>query len=189
MKAQDLTANPLDGNGFKPSNPDVDFHGQKRTNQTHASRTDPEARLYRKGPDKESKLSHMGHTLMENRHGLIINVAVTEANGTAERDATLSMLDESQTTHQIRPKTLGADKGYDAGAFFREIEKREIEPHIPLVNEPRDPRAASPKLRPDVEARQRMKTRMECFDRTGLAQLPQPSPAIRAALSIKPVAI
>jgi Transposase DDE domain len=150
-----------DGNGFKPSNPDVDFHGQKRTNETHQSRTDPEAMLYRKGPGKEAKLSHMGHTLTENRHGLIINVTVTEANGTAERDATLAMLDELQATHQKQPKTLGADKGYDAGEFFRELESRAIEPHVPLVHEPSDP-AKTPhqKRKAPMEARQRMQARM-----------------------------
>jgi hypothetical protein len=89
----------------------VDFHGQKRTNETHQSRTDPEAKLYRKGRGQEAKLSHLGHTLAENRHGLIVNVTVTEANGTAERQATLDMLDEWKATHQRQPKTLGADKG------------------------------------------------------------------------------
>lgn len=72
---------PHDDNGFKPSNPEVDFHGQRRTNDTHCSRTDPEAKLYRKGRGKEAKLSHMGHALAENRHGLIMTVAATEASG------------------------------------------------------------------------------------------------------------
>ena len=150
-----------DGNGFKPSNPDVDFHGQKRTNETHQSRTDPQARLYRKGPGKEAKLSHMGHTLTENRHGLIINATVTEANGTAEREATLYMLDELKTTHQTEPKTLGADKGYDAGEFFRALELRDIEPHVPLVKSPSDPEATPhQKRKAAIEARQRMQARM-----------------------------
>ncbi len=96
-----------DDNGFQPRNVAVDFHGQKRTNATHQSRTDPEAKLYRKGRGKEAKLAHMGHTLGENRHGLIMAVAVTEANGTAERTAALDMLDELKVTHGIQPKTLG----------------------------------------------------------------------------------
>jgi hypothetical protein len=75
-----------------PSNPEVDFHGQKRTNETHESRSDPETKLYCKDPGKEAKLSHMGHALTENRHGLIVNVTVSEANGTAKRQATLEML-------------------------------------------------------------------------------------------------
>jgi transposase len=152
---------PKDADGFQPRNVAVDFHGQKRTNATHASRTDPEAKLYRKGRGKEAKLAHMGHTLGENRHGLIMAVAVTEANGTAERTAALDMLDELKRTHGIQPKTLGADKGFDDGEFFRDVESRRIEPHVPLVKEPRKP-AEVPyhKQRPGVEARQRMKARM-----------------------------
>jgi transposase len=150
-----------DSNSFKPSNPDVDFHGQKRTNETHASKTDPEAKLYRKGRGKEAKLSHMGHVLTENRHGLIVTIAVTEANGTAEREATLDMLDHLKTTHRREPVTLGGDKGYDDGEFFQDLESRHIEPHIPLVKEPVDPKLVKQKGRvPGIEARQRMKSRM-----------------------------
>ena len=152
---------PKDANGFQPRNADVDFHGQKRTNDTHASRTDPEAKLYRKGQGKEAKLAHLGHTLGENRHGLIVAIAVTEANGTAERSAALDMLDELKATHRVQPKTLGADKGYDDGEFFQDVEVRQIEPHVPLVKEPRDPQKVPyHKQRAGVEARQRMKTRM-----------------------------
>jgi hypothetical protein len=152
---------PKDGNGFQPRNVAVDFHGQKRTNATHASRTDPEAKLYRKGRGREAKLAHMGHTLGENRHGLIVAVAVTEANGTAERAAALGMLDELKATHGMQPRTLGADKGYDDGEFFQDVESRQIEPHVPLVKEPRDPTAVPyHKQRPGVSARQRMKARM-----------------------------
>jgi transposase len=154
------TEPPPDGNGFKPSNPDVDFHGQTRTNETHQSRTDPEAKLYRKGRGKEAKLSHMGQALNENRNGLIVGVQVTEANGTAERTAALEMVDELKTKHGKKPKTLGADKGYDSGAFLLELEQRSIEPHIPLVKSPRDPKTVSdPKQKLGVEARQRMKER------------------------------
>ena len=153
-------APPADGNGFKPSNPEVDFHGQKRTNETHRSRVDPEAKLYRKGKGKEAKLSHMGHALNENRNGLIVGIAATEANGTAERAAALEMVDELQAKHGRKPKTLGADKGYDSGEFYRELEQRSIEPHVPLVKEPRDPaEVACKQRRPGVEARQRMKAR------------------------------
>jgi transposase len=150
-----------DGNGFQPRNPDVDFHGQKRTNETHRSRTDPEARLYRKGPGKEAKLSHMGHALGENRHGLLLAVAVSEASGTAERAAAVEMLDDV-ATQGLRPKTLGADKGFDSGEFLLDLESRRIVPHVPLVKEPTDP-ASVPHLkrRPGIEARQRMKARQE----------------------------
>lgn len=150
-----------DGNGFQPSNPDVDFHGQKRTNETHQSRTDPESKLYRKGPGKEAKLSHMGHVLAENRHGLILTITTTEASGTAEREATISMLDDLKATHGRVPKTLGGDKGFDDGDFFGTLEKREIEPHIPLVKDPVDPRTVKDKKRlPGIRARRRMKRRM-----------------------------
>ena len=153
-------APPGDGNGFKPSNPEVDFRGQKRTNATHASRTDPEAKLYRKGRGKEAKLSHMGHALSENRHGLVLGVTATEANGTAERAAALDMVDALTAAHGKTPKTLGADKGYDAGEFFLGVEKRSVVPHVPLVGEPRDPEGlADGAQKAGVEARQRMKGR------------------------------
>ena len=117
----------------------MDFRGQKRTNETPQSRTDPEARRYRKGRGKEANLAHLGHTLGENRHGLIVAITVTAANGTAEREAALAMLDELQTRHAVRPTTLVADKGFDSGEFVRALEARTIEPHVPLVKEPRDP--------------------------------------------------
>jgi transposase len=146
--------------GFKPRNVEVDFHGQKRTNETHQSRTDPEARLHRKGPGKEAKLSHMGHALTENRHGLIVGITITEANGTAEREAALDLVDELQATHQRKVKTLGADKGYDSGEFFQALEAREIEPHVPLVKEPCDlDDVVHAQRKPGVEARHRMKER------------------------------
>ena len=156
----DSQSSTHDANGFKPRNAEVDFHGQKRSNDTHRSRTDPEAKLYRKGKGKEAKLSHMGHVLNENRNGLIVGIVVTEASGTAERDAALELVDEADATHGVKPKTLGADKGYDDGGFFQKVEARQIEPHIPLVKEPRDPaKVPCQKQRPGVEARQRMKTR------------------------------
>jgi transposase len=158
----DSGSSPADGNGFQPRNAEVDFHGQKRTNETHQSRTDPEAKLYRKGRGKEAKLSHMGHVLSENRHGLIVGVTATEANGTAECEAALDLVDEAKATHAVTPKTLGADKGFDSGPFYLDLEARGIEPHVPLVKEPRDPETVpQKKLRPGVEARQRMKTRQE----------------------------
>jgi transposase len=153
---------PKDANGFKPRNAEVDFHGQKRTNETHQSRTDPEAKLYRKGMGKEAKLSHMGHVLSENRNGMIVNIVATEASGTAEGEAALEMIDEAKATHGVKPKTLGADKGFDSGKFLQDVESRGIEPHVPLVKEPRDPASVpQKKLRPGVEARQRMKARQE----------------------------
>ena len=89
-----------------------------------------------------------------------MGIAATEANGTAERTAALEMVDELRSRHGRTPKTLGADKGYDSGEFYRELERRSIEPHVPLVKEPRDPEGvAYRKQRAGVEARQRMKAR------------------------------
>jgi transposase len=151
---------PGGANGFKPRNAAVDFHGQRRTNATHQSRTDPEAKLYRKGGGRESQLSHLGHVLNENRHGLIVRIAVTAANGTAERSAALAMLDATQATHGVRPKTLGTDKGYDSGAFFRALEARGITPHGAMITQRlRHPDEVKPHERPDAEARHRMARR------------------------------
>src|ERR1700722_2645376 len=151
-----------DTNSFKPRNPDVDFHGQKRTNETHASRTDPEAKLYRKGKGQESKLGHMAHVLNENRHGIIIHVTVTEASGTAERTAALDMIDDSKERHGFNPKTVGMDKGYDSGEFFQELEGRKIEPHGAMTSTPpRDPEKVRPVERDTVAARPRMKARLQ----------------------------
>ena len=158
----DGTDSKSDGNGFKPSNPAVDFHGQKRTNETHASTTDPEAKLYRKGKGKEAKLSHMGHVIAEYRNGLIVTIAATEANGTAERTATQEMLDDLKSRHGRVPKTMGGDKGYDDGEFFQMLEGRKIEPHVPLVKDPVDPKTVKSKKRlPGIRARRRMKRRMK----------------------------
>ena len=113
-------------------NPSVDFKGQRRGNATHQSTTDPEAKLYRKGDGVGAFLCHSGHALTENRHGLVMSVRVDEANGTAERENTLAMLDHLERRHGVRPSTLGADKGYDAGPFLLELERRWIEPHVAI---------------------------------------------------------
>lgn len=107
----------------------VDFRGEKRSNKTHQSKTDPEARLARKGQGKEAKLSFAAHALMENRNGLALEFLVTEANGTAEREAALRMLDE-QVSGKKRGRTLGADKGYDTRDFVRGLRERGITPHV-----------------------------------------------------------
>lgn len=154
------TPAPPAGNAFKPRNVAVDFHGRKRTNATHQSTTDPEARLYRKGAGQESKLAHLGHALGENRHGLILGITVTEANGTAERTAALDLLDELKATHALRPRTLGSDKGYDGGAYYRGVEGRGVEPHGAMVEQRlRAVDEVKPAARADAEARHRMKAR------------------------------
>ena len=152
-----------DANGFKPRNAAVDFHGQKRSNETHQSTTDPEAMLYRKSNGQEAKLSHMGHVLAENRHGLIVTVRATEASGTAERTAAVNMLLDLHATHGVKPATLGADKGFDDGEFFRVLEWIGVEPHVPLVKDPIDPRTVPPSQKkriPGIRARRRMRRRM-----------------------------
>lgn len=106
----------------------VDFRGQKRSNDTHVSTTDPEARLARKGKGKEAKLCLMGHALMENRHGLVVDVLVTQATGTAEREAALVMLDRRPS--QSRRVTLGGDKSYDTREFVASCRKRQVTPHV-----------------------------------------------------------
>jgi transposase len=121
-----------------PGNPSVDFHGERRTNATHRSTTDPEARLLRKGAGKEARLVFAGHVLMENRHGLCVDVAVTPANGTAERDAALHLL-RRQARRGVRPQTLGADKGYHCRAFVRALRRRRIRPHVAQVRGRRTP--------------------------------------------------
>ena len=117
QSADDSDQKPGGTGGFKSRNPEVDFHRKKRSNRTHRSTTDPEARLYRKGRGKESQLCHMGHSVSENRNGLIMAVCVSEASGAAEREAALDMIDSLKSHHGVRPGTLGADKGYDSGPW------------------------------------------------------------------------
>jgi hypothetical protein len=107
---------PSSGGG---RNVEVDFKGEKRSNETHASTTDPDARLYRKGPGMEAKLAFLGHALMENRSGLVVDACLTAANGHSERIAALAMIEKRAD----RPTgvTLGADKGYDAADFVNEL--------------------------------------------------------------------
>jgi transposase len=114
---------PKDGSGGDGS----DFHGQERCNDTHASGTDPDARLMRKGKGQEARLSYLANTLMENRHGLIVGVDVRHASGTGERDGALDLLD---TVGVREGATLGADKGYDTHDFVAALKRRGIKPHI-----------------------------------------------------------
>jgi transposase len=123
---------PKDGSGEPPSpgrNGERNFHNEKRSNETHASTTDPDARLYRKARGRESRLCFMGHVLMENRNGLAVGAALTRATGTAEREAALTLLARRQTDRRI---TLGADKAYDVTAFVDELRGRQVTPHIAI---------------------------------------------------------
>jgi transposase len=123
---------PKDGSGEPPSpgrNGERNFHNEKRSNDTHASSSDPDTRLYRKADGRESRLCFMGHVLMENRNGLAVGAALTRATGTAEREAALALLDRRPADRRI---TLGADKAYDVTAFVEELRTRQVTPHIAI---------------------------------------------------------
>jgi transposase len=117
-----------------PGNPTVNFHGEKRSNQTHESKTDPDAKLARKGEGKEAKLSYNGNLLVENRNGLIVTTEVFEASGTAERDAALVMLEQIPGTKRV---TVGADKGYDTADFVAECRHLQVTPQVAQNNKRR----------------------------------------------------
>ena len=128
---------PKDGSGAPPAqgggrNAEADFHGQKRSNDTHASTTDPDARLYRKGKGKETKLCFIGHGLMENRHGLLVDACLTLADGHAERVAALHMIEPR--ADRATAITLGADKAYDAEDFVNELRSMNVTPHVAQNN-------------------------------------------------------
>jgi hypothetical protein len=121
---------PKDGNDgpdAEEKNPSIDFHGQKRTNDTHQSTTDPEALLAKKGHGKEAKLCFTGHVLMENRNGMVVDVTFTQATGTAEREAALDMLEGVPGSRRV---TLGADKGYDTQDFITMCRHMNVTPHV-----------------------------------------------------------
>ena len=121
---------PKDGSGEPPGpgrNGDRDFHGEKRSNETHASTSDPEARLYRKGNGQPAKLAFMGHALMENRHALVVDVRLTAATGLAEREAAVSMVEAIPGRHRI---TVGADKAYDTKDFVANMRELGAAPHV-----------------------------------------------------------
>jgi transposase len=123
---------PKDGSGDPPApgrNGERNFRREKRSNTTHASTTDPDARLYRKGDGQSSRLCFMGHVLMENRNGLAVQAMLNHATGTAEREAALAMIDRHQSGHRI---TLGADKAYDVTDFVGDLRSREVTPHVAI---------------------------------------------------------
>ena len=115
----------------KGRNAERDFHGETRRNETHASTTDADARLYKKAQGQAAKLCHMGHLLMENRHGLIVDALLTQATGTAEREAALTMLERLEGRHRI---TLGADKAYDVADFIAKLRALNVTPHVAQNN-------------------------------------------------------
>ena len=123
FKARDGSGRPPEGGG---RNPTVDFTGEERKNDTHASTTDSEARLFKKSKGDKSRLCYMGHALMENRNGLAVDVETTLATGKAEREAAKEMVKRS-----LRPgATLGADKNYDTASFVKAMRQCKVTPHV-----------------------------------------------------------
>jgi transposase len=121
---------PKDGSGEPPTpgrNGEVNFRGEPRSNDTHASTTDPDARLYKKAAGQTAKLCHMGHALMENRNGLVIDASLTKATGTAEREAAIAMVEDLPDGGRI---TLGTDKSYDTQEFVAEMRRLGVTPHV-----------------------------------------------------------
>ena len=112
-----------------PGNPSVDFHGERRSNATHQSTTDPEARLLRKGKGREARLVFMAHALMENRHGMLVDFQTTQATGTAERDIVPGLLDQARE-RGFHPRTLGGDRGYDTRDCVADLRRRGVMPHV-----------------------------------------------------------
>lgn len=142
-----------------PGNPTVNFHGQKRRNDTHASTTDPEAKLAKKGKGKEAKLSFAAHALMENRNGLLVDFRVTEANGYAEREAALAMMKDNITVS--RRATVGADAGYDVAGFVDACRSQNVTPHVAPHRNGYSAVDGRTKRHPGYEISQRVRKRIE----------------------------
>ena len=151
---------PADGPG--PSNRWVDFHGEKRGNDTHQSHTDPEARLLRKGKGREAKLCFGTHALMENRNGLCVDLRVTSATETTESRAATDMLTDQRELQGRDPKSVGADKGYHNKGFVEDCREAGIKPHVATVKDRRthglDGRTLTSK---GYETSQRIRKRIE----------------------------
>jgi transposase len=124
FRPRDDSDDPPTGGG---RNPDRDFHGERRKNETHASTTDPEAMLFRKGPGKEAKLSYMGHVLTENRNGLVVGAQLSQSTGKAERDVAIELIEAIPGQHRI---TLAADKNYDTQDFVAKARALNVTPHV-----------------------------------------------------------
>jgi hypothetical protein len=140
-------------------NPDSNFKGEQRSNATHASTTDPDARLYRRGAGMEAKLCFLGHALMENRSGLLVDARLTRADGHAERIAALAMIEP----HAERPRaiTLGGDKGFDAADFVNELRTLNVRPHVAQNTTRRSAIDGRTTRHAGYEASQRVRKRIE----------------------------
>ena len=154
---------PKDGSGEPPGpgrNGERNFRREKRKNDTHASTTDPDARLFKKGPGKEARLVFMGHALMENRNGLIVDAVTTRASGHAERLAAITLIEPRAA--RPRPVTLGADKAYDAADFVMELREHTVTPHVAQNQNGRGSAIDGRTIRhPGYEVSQRIRKRIE----------------------------
>jgi transposase len=152
---------PSDEPPDDPGNPTINFRGEKRSNATHQSTTDPEARLANKGRGCESKLAYMGHALMENRHGLLVDFQLTHATGTAERDVVPQLLNDAKL-RGFHPRTLGADKAYDARACVAAMRHEGVTPHVAQNTSGRRSAIDARTTRhPGYATSQRLRTRVE----------------------------
>ena len=143
-----------------PGNPTVNFHGQKRSNKTHESRTDTDLRLFKKTKRSEAKLAFQGHVLMENRNGLVVNALLTKASGTAEREAALLMLQQRAKKKRV---TLGGDKAYDTKDFVADMRACQVTPHVAQNDKRRGGSAIDQRTtrHPGYEISQRQRKRVE----------------------------
>ena len=162
FRRKDGDDNGPDGAG---RNAERGFHKEKRSNDTHQSTSDPQARLYKKGDGQPAKLCYMGHALMENRHGLAVDGGITQATGMGERDAALAMLDRRPSRRRI---TLGADKAYDVRQFVKDLRERKVTPHIAVdghLSKTGKPRVTAiddrTKRHPGYDVSQRCRKRIE----------------------------
>jgi len=124
FRPRDESDEPPGGGG---RNPDRDFHGERRKNETHASTTDPDAKLFRKGKGKEARMVYMGHVMTENRNGFVVDARLSQATGTAEREVALAMVEAIPGQHRI---TIGADKNYDTQEFIADVRALNATPHV-----------------------------------------------------------
>jgi transposase len=130
LKSFKPVKNPKPPEDDDPGNPTVNFHNEKRRNSTHQSTTDPQAKLYKKGKGKEAKLSYMGHKIMDNRHGLVVEALGTQATGTAEVEASESMFAKLRKRVGKKRLTVGEDKGYDCKEHVKNLRGMKVTPHI-----------------------------------------------------------
>ncbi len=152
-------AGPNNDKPDDPGNPTVNFHGQKRSNKTHQSRTDGDLRLFKKTKGSEAKLAYQGHVLMENRNGLVVNATLTIASGTAERETALALIEQRPQKTRM---TLGADKGYDTKDFVADLRAAKVTPHVAQSNKNRKSAIDARTTRhPGYEISQRKRKRVE----------------------------